>query len=161
MTDPTPAPFLPPEGFKLQSGGPHDTFAGVNGPLYRKRDGDFYLLGLRGERRHCNPMGICHGGMLMTLIDMALVLGSNYQAKIGRFLPTINLSADFLAPAPEGAWLEARTDVLRVARSTVFAQCIVTADGTRVARGSGVFKIGRALPASAIAAATAGDAAAT
>ena len=100
------------------------------------------VLGMRVERRHCNPAHICHGGMLMTFVDMAMVLGSNYQAKLGRFLPTISLSTDFLSPAPEGAWIEARADVLRLTRTMVFAQCLVTADGKNVVRASGVFKLG-------------------
>lgn len=92
-----------PEGFKPLTGGPDDMFVGINGPLYRKRDGDQFVLGLRVERRHCNPALICHGGMLLTFVDMAMVLSASYQGKLGYFLPTINLTADFLAPAPAGA----------------------------------------------------------
>jgi uncharacterized protein (TIGR00369 family) len=117
-------------------------FIGINGPLYRKRDGEHFVLGLRIERRHCNPALICHGGMLTTFVDMAMVLAANYQGKLGRFLPTINLSADFLTAAPVGAWIEARTDLLRVTRNMVFAQCLVSSDGTPLVRASGVFKIG-------------------
>lgn len=142
--NPTSAPAAPavPEGFKALTGAPEGTFTAVNGPLYRRRDGDLFVLGMRVERRHCNPALICHGGMLMTFVDMAMVLAANYQGKLGRFLPTINLSADFISAAPEGAWLEARTDLLRVTRNMVFAQCLVKADATPVVRASGVFKIG-------------------
>ena len=139
---PEAAPPAIPAGFKPLTGGPTDMFVGVNGPLYRKRDGEQFILGLRIEQRHCNPARICHGGMLMTVADMALVLATNYQAKLGRFLSTINLSADFLAPAPLGAWIEARSEVLRITRNMVFAQCIVCADGTAAVRASGVFKLG-------------------
>jgi uncharacterized protein (TIGR00369 family) len=131
-----------PAGFKPLTGGPDDMFIGINGPLYRKRDGEQFVLGLRVERRHCNPAGICHGGMLLTFVDMAMVLSASYQGKLGYFLPTINLSADFLAPASAGTWMEARTELLRVTRNMVFAQCMVRADGTPVVRASGVFKIG-------------------
>ena len=78
----------------------------------------------------------------MTFCDMVLALGSNVQGQIGRFLPTVNLTCDFIAPAPVGAWLEGRTEVLRVTRNLVFAQALLTADGTPVARTNGILKIG-------------------
>jgi len=139
---PEPAPSAIPAGFKSLTAGPADMFIGVNGPLYRRRDGDQLVLGLQVERRHCNPANICHGGMLLTFVDIAMVMAAHYQAKLKRFLPTINLSADFLAAAALGAWIEARTDVLRVTGNMVFAQCIVRADGTPAVRASGVFKLG-------------------
>lgn len=139
---PAAEPSPVPEGFKPASSEAPGTFVSVNGPLYRKREGERMVFGMRVERRHCNPAHICHGGMLMTFVDMAMVLGSNYQAQLGRFLPTISLATDFLSPAPEGAWLEARTDVLRLTRTMVFAQCLVTANGKNVVRASGVFKLG-------------------
>jgi uncharacterized protein (TIGR00369 family) len=134
-----------PEGFKPLETGEEGRFIGFNGPLYRMREGERFVMGLRVERRHCNPADICHGGMLTTFIDMGMALGANYQAKLGRFLPTITLSADFIAPAPLGCWLECRTDLLRVTARSVFAQCIVTADGVPAVRGSGIYKLGPAL----------------
>jgi acyl-coenzyme A thioesterase PaaI-like protein len=58
----------------------------------------------------------------------------------------VSLQIDYLAPAPKGAWVEGRAQVLRSTRSLVFAQGLVTADGQTVARVSGVFKIGAARP---------------
>ncbi len=121
-------------------------FIGVNGPLYAKRDGGQLRLGLRVEERHCNPMGIAHGGMLVTFADMQLPLASRYQAGLpDNFLPTINLSVDFLAPARMGAWVEGETQVMRRTKNLVFAQCTVTADGEPSLRASGIFKIGPAM----------------
>ena len=118
-------------------------FIGVNGPLYARRDGGRLHLGFRVEERHCNPMGIAHGGMLVTFADMQLPLASRYQADLPEnFLPTINLSVDFLAPARLGAWVEGETQVMRRTRNLVFSQCTVTADGEPSLRASGIFKIG-------------------
>lgn len=144
LSKPVPALSSPaaPAGFKPLTGGPADMFVGINGPLYRRRDGDRFVLGLRIERRHCNPGNFCHGGMLLTFVDMAMVLGANYQNKLGRFMTTINMSTDFLEAAPLGAWIESRTDVLRVTRNMVFTQCMVAADGKPAVRASGVFKLG-------------------
>lgn len=118
-------------------------FVGVNGPLYAKRDGGILRLGFRVEERHCNPMGIAHGGMLVTFADMQLPFGSRLQAGLpDTFLPTVNLSVDFLAPAKLGAWVEGETQVLRKTKNLVFSQCTVTADGEPILRASGIFKIG-------------------
>jgi uncharacterized protein (TIGR00369 family) len=118
-------------------------FVGVNGPLYAKRDAGLLRLGFRVEERHCNPMGIAHGGMLVTFADMQLPFASRFQADLAdTFLPTINLSIDFLSPVKLGAWVEGETQVLRRTKNLVFAQCTVTADGEPALRASGIFKIG-------------------
>lgn len=128
------------EGFRILHL-PEQGYLGVNGPLWGRLDGAKLLVGLRVERRHCNPAGVCHGGMLMTLADMQLALGCNYEADLKRFLPTINLTADYLAPAPEGAWLEGRTEILRRTRNLIFAQCLIRADGEPVLRANGIMKV--------------------
>ena len=89
-------------------------------------------------------MGICHGGMISTFCDMLLPISAHYlSADVARrFLPTINLQVDFLAPSPNGAWVQGEAQLLRATRSMVFMQGLVTADGQSVARVSGIFKIG-------------------
>ena len=137
--DALPAP--PPEGFKpFGIGG---DFIGVNGPLFARMHEGVFQLGFRVERRHTNPMGICHGGMMATFCDMLLPMAAHRHGAVGRrFLPTISLQIDYLAPTPLGAWVQGEGQVLRTTRSLVFAQGLVQADGTPVARVSGVFKIG-------------------
>ena len=119
-------------------------FIGVNGPLYLKHEGDLVQLGFRVEARHTNPMQICHGGMMASFCDMLLPISVHRKSReVGmRFLPTISLQIDYLAPAPLGAWVQGEAQVLRTTRSLVFAQGLVEADGTPVARVSGIFKIG-------------------
>jgi len=131
-----------PAGFKpLPTMG---EFIGVNGPLYMKHEGDLVQVGFRVEARHTNPMRICHGGMMASFCDMLLPLSVHRKSReVGmRFLPTISLQIDYLAPAPLGAWVQGEAQVLRTTRSLVFAQGLVEADGTPVARVSGIFKIG-------------------
>ena len=140
MTDPAPAV---PDGFRPLpfTGG---DFIGINGPLYVRGDGDQVQFGFRVEARHCNPMRICHGGMLASFCDMLLPLTVHRKsAEVGRrFLPTISLQIDYFAPSPLGAWVQGEAQVLRVTRSMVFAQGLVTADGVTALRCSGVMKIG-------------------
>jgi uncharacterized protein (TIGR00369 family) len=123
-------------------------FIASNGPLYLRHEGDSVQLGFRVERRHANPLGICHGGMLATFCDMLVPISihrKNLEVS-RRFLPTISLQIDYLDPAPLGAWVEGEAQVLRTTRSFVFAQGMVTADGEVCARVSGIFKIGPHFP---------------
>ncbi len=134
-----------PAGFsELLLGG---DFVKANGPLYESFEGGTYRLGLRVEKRHCNTMRICHGGMMATFCDMLLPITALRRVEsLGeRFLPTVSLDIDYLAPAPLGSWVQGEAQVLRTTRSLVFAQGLVTADGEPVARVSGVFKIGAAV----------------
>ena len=94
-----------PDGFRpLRIGG---EFVAVNGPLYLRHEGDLVQLGFRVEPRHCNPMSICHGGMLANFCDMLLpVTVHRKSSEVGRrFLPTVSLQLDYLAPSALGAWV--------------------------------------------------------
>ncbi len=138
---PAPEPN-PPEGFEPWRYGVG--FIAANGPLYLKKLAHGALLGFRVEARHCNPMGICHGGMIATFCDMLLPISAHHLSDElnRRFLPTVSLQVDYLAPSPKGAWVQGEAQLLRRTRSLVFMQGVVSADGQTVARTSGVFKIG-------------------
>ena len=122
---------------------PTNAFMSANGPVYVKMEGKQLVLGLYVEDKHCSSIGLCHGGMLMTLADLILTIGVNVQANLFRFLPTVSVTCDFLGTAPKGSWLEARVTVLRTTRNLAFAQGLITlADESPVARISGILKIG-------------------
>jgi uncharacterized protein (TIGR00369 family) len=117
-------------------------FLESNGPLYLRWSDDKVTLGFRVERRHCNPGSVCHGGMLATFADMLLPIASRLQSRTEMgFLPTINLTCDFLAPARLGAWVEGRAEAVAVTRNLLYAQGAVTADGVPCLRANGIFKI--------------------
>lgn len=132
----------PPPGFRpfpIEIG-----FIGMIGPLYLKYEKPDLKLGFRVEMRHCNPMRIAHGGMMCTFVDMLMPFAIMADGEIaGRFMPTVHMSQEFLAPAPLGAWVEGRGEKLRATKSLVFAQCLVTADGEPCMRASGIFKLGK------------------
>jgi len=128
-----------PEGFRPLSL-PRNPYIEANGPLYGRLDGRQFVLGFRCEKKHCNPVGMCHGGMLMTLADMLLLLGANIQERIGRFLVTVHLATDFIGTVPEGAWLEGRVQVLKATRSLLFTQGTMEVEGAAVARVSAILK---------------------
>ncbi len=146
MTDlSTTAPLAQaiPPGFKPRKFG--DGFIGANGPLYTRLHEGRLQVGFLVEERHCNPMGICHGGMLATLADMVCPITAHFtcEAAKNRFLPTISLQIDYIASARLGVWVQAEAEVLRATRSMVFVQGLIKAEETVLARVSGIFKIGQ------------------
>ena len=144
-----PAADVPPGFVPFPAGG---NFMHINGPLYLLHQGGVVKFGMRVQERHINPMGNLHGGMMASFCDMLipLTVHRTSQQPGRRFLPTISLQIDYLAPAPLGAWVEGEAEPLRITRSLVFAQGLVTADGMPCARVSGVFKIGPEVPSDAV-----------
>ena len=133
-------PTVPP-GFVLAAAG--SGFASRNATFYGQWANEHLLLGFRVEEQHTNLGGVLHGGMLATFADTLLPYAAMYQALGGRrFLPTISLQIDYLAPAAIGAWVQGSADVLRMTRNMLFMQAIIAADETPIARVSGIFKLG-------------------
>ena len=123
----------------------HGDFIAFNGPLCARLTGDKIALGFRVEQRHTNPLGICHGGMLATFVDMLIPCTAMYESgRERRFLPTISLQIDYLGASPLGAWVQGEAQILRTTRNMVFGQGLVTADGAPALRFSGIFKLGAA-----------------
>ena len=130
-----------PAGFVAASAG--SGFASRNATFYGRWLNERLLLAFRVGEQHTNLGGVLHGGMLATFADTLLPYCAMYQALGGRrFLPTISLQIDYLAPATIGAWVQGSADVLRMTRNMLFMQAIITADDTPIARVSGIFKLG-------------------
>jgi len=118
---------------------PPSEYLGRNGPFYARRAEAEVWIGMRVEPRHANAMGIAHGGLITTLADVVLTVGSNLRADLSRFLTTVNLTCDFVGPASVGAWVEGRVDVIRITKTLVFSRTLLqTEEGSPVARVSGI-----------------------
>ncbi len=114
------------------------------GPLYIfEVDLQPVRLGFMVEGHHLNPMGSCHGGMLVTFCDMLMpiVAQRTHPDLRGSQLPSMNLQVDFLSAVREGDWVEGEVEVLRATRSIVVAQCLVRTAAGLIARASGTFKV--------------------
>ncbi|CAG9171558.1 PaaI family thioesterase [Cupriavidus respiraculi] len=100
------------------------------------------------EPRHQNGWSMAHGGVLMTLLDVAMAMASRSADAEGdgRGVVTIEMKTTFMAPGR--GTLTARGDCVH--RTTTMAFCeaeVVDDDGKLVARASGTFKyIKRAPP---------------
>ncbi len=90
--------------------------------------------------QHGNNLGIAHGGVLCTLIDVAM--GTCARRLLGSPVMTLSMQTNFVAPGRGTLVAEGR--VLRAGRAIVHCEASVTGeDGAVVATGSGVFKVVR------------------
>lgn len=86
---------------------------------------------------HANNLGIAHGGLICTLLDIAM--GTAARCTVGRPVMTLDMQASFLSPGRGEMIGEGR--VLRAGRSIVFCEAEVrTTEGELVAKASGIFK---------------------
>jgi uncharacterized protein (TIGR00369 family) len=142
-------PVDPPEGFKLIDFQRGSTVINYNthiGPLYVKRGEkgtpDAFVMGLRVQPYMCNPAGTLHGGMMMTVADLIGGMGATYLAGIrGKFVPTVNMTFDFVAPARTGDWVEGRPELVRQTRSLLFSHIYLTVGDTKILRASCIVKV--------------------
>jgi len=108
-------------------------------PVYRRIDGRDVSFGFIVATQHLNLMGICHGGALMTLADVAAATSIHLRRDKPAPSPTINLSFDFQSPGREGRWLHTRADHVDLKRRFGFCTGVIL-DGERVVlRYSGTF----------------------
>jgi acyl-coenzyme A thioesterase PaaI-like protein len=130
---------LPPPGFEphLSAGG----YSVHNGPFYQKLDGHdnyrgFYLL-----ERHCNSMGIAHGGLLVSFADA--LLGMAVYRVTRRAPITVRLTSDFIASAKLGDWVEGKGTVIKADDDVVFVKADIYVADKTVLIAQGVFKAQR------------------
>ena len=126
------------EGYDSEPG--DNSFSSLVGPIFQKAvDGGVRFM-FQAEEKHRNTRGVVHGGMLMTFMDNLLAhtivhtLGDVRKA-------TMSLSCEFIGPAHPDQRVEGRGEVTRATRSLVFAEGILTAGGSTIATGSGVWKL--------------------
>ena len=125
----------PPEGFVSSSRGPFTTH---NGPTFHRRTEDSHEHAFFVLPRHCNSVGIVHGGMLATFMDG--VLAGGVARATGAVPITVHLSLDFLSMARAGEWVHGEAKVTRQTKDLVFVEGRIWSAGRDVMRGSAVFK---------------------
>ena len=128
----------PPAGFEpLFRTSP---FLDLVGPFfYRKQEDGGFVVGLRILPKHANARGGAHGGLLLTLIDIALGYRAALSQEPPAALTTANLSADFAGAPKIGDWIEAHVDVQKVGGRLAFANAFLVVNGDRMVRASAVF----------------------
>ncbi len=132
----------PPEGFVESAG--RGAFTTHNGPLYHRPGASGAEQAFLAEARHCNGVGLIHGGMLCAFLDGLLAGAVGRSA--GAVPVTMHLSVDFLDMGRAGDWVLGEARVTRLAREVAFAEGRAHVAGRDLARASGVFKLMRRRP---------------
>jgi uncharacterized protein (TIGR00369 family) len=108
-------------------------------PCFRRIEGEAVSFGLVVAKQHGNVMGICHGGVLVTLADVTAATGVNVARGTRAGSPTINLSVDFIAAARMGQWIQADVHSVTVKRRFGFCSGLISSSEGVVARFNGTF----------------------
>lgn len=126
-----------PPGFKRLPR--RSNFMALLGPMYERREGGSYTLGMRVTKKHGNTRGLCHGGMLASFADVAL--GYTMSVLLGRrgAMVTASLNIDYAGSAKIGDWIESVVDVQKMGARLAFVNCYLVADGKRIVRASAIF----------------------
>jgi acyl-coenzyme A thioesterase PaaI-like protein len=133
MSEPNPPPGFEPL-FRTSP------FLDTVGPLFCRRDPQRGLvIGLRIAAKHTNARGIAHGGLLLTLADIALGYHTAFSQNPPAGLITASLTADFAGSAKAGDWIEAHVDIQKIGGRLAFANAFLTVEDERIVRASAVF----------------------
>jgi uncharacterized protein (TIGR00369 family) len=129
----------PPDGYVLQTG--RGAFTAHNGPYYHRPDGEGAQQAFHALVRHCNGLGLIHGGMLSAFLDG--LLASAAARATGATPVTIHLSVDFLDMGRAGEWVMGEARLTRATRDIAFVEGRAHVGGRDLARAAGVFKLMR------------------
>ena len=78
---------------------------------------------------------------MMTVADLVGGMGAGTLAGLRKFLPTVNMTFDFVAPARAGDWVEGRAELVRMTRSLLFSHIYLTVGEEKILRASSICKI--------------------
>ena len=109
------------------------------GPFFFRRTPAGFVIGLRVAEKHSNARGTAHGGLLLTLADIALGYTAAFSEEPPLSLTTASLSTDFAGQAKIGDWIEAHVDIQKIGSRLVFANAYLVVGAERIARASAVF----------------------
>ena len=126
----------------LQTG--RGAFTSHNGPYYASTSQTGVRQAFFARGRHCNGVGLIHGGMLSAFLD-GLLAGAVGRATQCAAV-TVHLSIDFLDMGRAGDWVIGEAVVSRATRDLAFAEGRASVSGRDLARASGVFKLMRRHP---------------
>lgn len=118
-------------------------FMGLVGPLWSRREADRYVFGVLVTREHANPAGMIHGGMIASLLDQSVSTAA-WEATVRQPCVTAQLDTHFVVAVRHGAFIEARSRVVRQAGSLVFVQAELSVASEIVATGAATIKVMRA-----------------
>lgn len=99
------------------------------------------MIGARIEPHHANQAGRAHGGLLMTMTDIAMTRAARQHVPPGSSLATADFHMAFLEAVGPEDWVEAVPSVDRIGRSLIHVSCVVRSGGRNVARTMGTIAV--------------------
>lgn len=134
MTDAPPPPL---EGYTIYD--PIDPYENRAGPFFwRERpDGGHHFV-CKAEPRHCNRHGIVHGGLMMTMIDLTMIVSAKEAPN--EQIVTVSMNSEFVAAGQDGDLIEAESEVVRRTRSLAFTRGRVHVGDRTLLTASAVLK---------------------
>ena len=120
---------------------PDDPFEMNSGPFYLgKGDNGETIVALEVSQSQCNSGLVAHGGLIMTLADLAVCHEAVKNLGNLRAL-TVSLTANFLKPAKKGTILKAFPEVSHRTKRTAFAEAYILADDEKVFTCTSVIRL--------------------
>ena len=101
-------------------------------------------VALQLQQRHLNSFQVAHGGVLMTMLDVAMAIAGRSHEPEARGGVTVEMKTSFLQPGPAGTRLVASAKAFH--RSTTLSFCegeVRDADDRLIAKAIGTFKLVR------------------
>lgn len=115
-------------------------FNALVGPLYQRLEaGEELSIGMHIQAKHTNSLGICHGGVLATLADLALGYAMHAKSAGGSPYVTAHLAVDYAGAARVGDWVQSSVEIQRLGARLAFANGYLLAAGRRIVRASAIF----------------------
>ena len=115
-----------------------------NGPLFEKcvagdLDGFRYSLALKVGTRHSNGLGMCHGGLILTLADSLTGFAARLYLRDNPVV-TVSLNTDFSGSAKIGDWILGNARITNETKSLVFVSSELQCGGRPIAITQAVWK---------------------
>lgn len=113
-------------------------FSDLTGPYYAKQEQGVLKMGLEIQGKHCNMLGIAHGGALMTMADNAITdaLAAALNEPVAFVTATMN--TEFLSAARKGEWVESEVRLLKKGGRLMVVDCILSVEGRAILHASAV-----------------------
>ena len=114
-------------------------FSDQIGPYYYKNDFPDTIFAVEIKEKQTNLRQVAHGGFLMAFADSV----GGYFAYKATMKPsvTVNLNSNFISPVPINSLLEAKGNVLRKGKRTIFVSVEMFVKKKLVFCASGVWQI--------------------
>ena len=120
---------------------PDDPFEMNSGPFYLgKGNNGETIVALEVSQSQCNSGLVAHGGLIMTLADLAVCHEAVKNLGNLRAL-TVSLTANFLKPAKKGTLLKAFPELSHRTKRTAFAEAYILADDEKVFTCTSVIRL--------------------